>query len=140
VIASAAAHLAELRKIVERLPYECHLHIDEEGVAELMADSDVAISGGGMTSYELACLGVRTLVIPASPVEAQVAEALAQHSEVSVIRGPLDDPEAVIAMQFRALLSGLDVLDPRRGPSVHIDGQGLERVVAAMSSKNDRGA
>jgi spore coat polysaccharide biosynthesis predicted glycosyltransferase SpsG len=102
-----------------------------------MAESDVAISGGGMTSYELACLGVPTLVVPASTVEAQVAEALALHSEVSVIRGPIDDPEALIATQFRALLSGLDVLDPRRGPSAHIDGQGLERVVTAMSSQNN---
>jgi len=42
---------------------QCYVDVDAEMVAELMANSDFAISSGGSTLYELAAFGVPTMVI-----------------------------------------------------------------------------
>jgi spore coat polysaccharide biosynthesis predicted glycosyltransferase SpsG len=48
---------------------------DPSRLPELMATADLAVSAGGMTSYELACLGVPCIVVPVGASQAADAEA-----------------------------------------------------------------
>lgn len=116
-----------LDALLDRLPYECVVHRDLHDPVALMAGCDVAVTAGGMTSFELATLGVPSVIVPSTPLEAEVACVLAQHSEMCVIEA--DDPE-----WEKALLSALGSIgrhsrttDPRV-----FDGGGAGRVVRIM--------
>ena len=116
-----------LDALLERLPYECVVHRDLQDPVALMADCDVAVTAGGMTSFELATLGVPSVIVPSTPLEAEVARVLAQHAEMSVIEA--EDPE-----WERALLSALGSIgrhSRETGPRV-FDGGGAGRVVRVM--------
>jgi len=134
VVSSATGQLGPLQAAASVMRSEWRLHVDESDVAELMAGSDLAVSAGGMTSYELACLGIPALIIPATEIEAAVAEELARWSDIVVIRGPYDDLEDAVREGLEGLLAtvadGADLL----GPAEHLDGRGLERVLDAMES------
>jgi len=53
------------------------LHVQTAHMAELLAAADIAIGGGGATSWERACLGVPSLVIGLADNQIAIAEALA---------------------------------------------------------------
>lgn len=131
-ISNSSARIDALRDVVKGLNYKCLLYVDEPNIAELMVLSDLAVSAGGMTSYELACLGVPTLVIPASPIEANVAKALAAQADVVVMNRPLDDPEAEVFHRISDQKNCLETRATRNGPSRALDGRGTERVLDVM--------
>lgn len=109
------------------LPYECIVHRDLQDPVGLMVDCDVAVTAGGMTSFELATLGVPSVIVPSTPLEAEVARVLAQHAEMRVI-------EADGLEWEDALLSALGSIGQHsNATSRHVfDGDGAGRVVRAM--------
>lgn len=121
-----------LEALLNRLPYECVVHRDLDDPVALMAGCDVAVTAGGMTSFELATLGVPSVIVPSTPLEAEVARVLAEHAEMSVIER--DDPE-----WEKALLSALGSIGrhSRRTASRVFDGGGARRVVKAMEDMTE---
>jgi spore coat polysaccharide biosynthesis predicted glycosyltransferase SpsG len=102
----------------------------------LMPAADVAVSAGGITMFELCCLGVPGIIVCAERFEVQTAARL-------------DREGAVINLGFGAdleaprLVRALNMLinDPVRRQSMSatgrrlIDGRGAERIVALLRSR-----
>lgn len=65
-----------LKAEVENASLPLKLYINTNQMASLMANSDVAITSGGLTSWELAALNVSNIIIPTSERERLTAEYL----------------------------------------------------------------
>ncbi len=106
---------------------------DVSDMAAMMAETDLAIGAGGVTSWERCCMGLPALVIVTAPnqeliakslARAEAAEVLGNHPEVSAegvaaaVQRLADDPSILRAMSEAA--AGV------------CDGLGMERTVAAV--------
>lgn len=98
------------------------------GLLDLAAASDVVVSAAGTTAWELACIGVRTLLVPVvdnqragyrAALELGLAEGL----------GVLDELRSDVGAAARVLDSALAARRPR--PRETVDGEGAARVVEA---------
>ncbi len=129
VVGVACPHVEALTAYCARRPGRA-LHMQTPRLAELLAASDMAIGGGGATSWERACLGVPSLVIGLSDNQLPVAEALARigaHLYLGRIED-LDDSAlraaVAVMLENRGLRSAL-----ARAAFPLTDGRGVERVV-----------
>lgn len=102
-------------------------------MAELMAWADLAISGGGATCWELACMGVPNIIMVLADNQRPMGEGLSQ-AGVSVNLGWYDNVRAV------DIVAALERLMPdpqaRRAMSEAgrslVDGRGVDRVVQVI--------
>jgi UDP-2,4-diacetamido-2,4,6-trideoxy-beta-L-altropyranose hydrolase len=61
VIGSTSSHRAELQQIIKSMSTPINLVIDSENMAELMADSHLAIGAAGTSAWERCALGLPSL-------------------------------------------------------------------------------
>lgn len=62
VMGPAAPWLEDIRRTVEGLPFPTKIFTNVSNMAQLMADSDLAIGAAGATSWERCCLGLPSLL------------------------------------------------------------------------------
>jgi UDP-2,4-diacetamido-2,4,6-trideoxy-beta-L-altropyranose hydrolase len=62
VVGSAFEHATEIQELAQELS-NITLHVGVENMANLMEQSDIAISAGGVTPYELAATGTPSIVV-----------------------------------------------------------------------------
>ena len=63
VLASSAPHLSSVKHVVCSMP-NARLHVSLASLSGLIVKADLAIGAAGTTSWERACLGLPTIVIP----------------------------------------------------------------------------
>ena len=80
VIGAGFDNMPAIIKEVERSIHEIRLHFNVNRMSELMIDSDMAISAGGSTLYELAAAGVPAIVMLQAENQKLVTEAMADES------------------------------------------------------------
>lgn len=112
------------------------LHVQTAHMAELLATADMAIGGGGATSWERACLGVPSLVIGLADNQLAIAEALAS-AGAQLYLGRVEDMDdsslrAALAVllenrQLRAALA--------RTAFTLTDGSGVGRVIRHLLAR-----
>jgi UDP-2,4-diacetamido-2,4,6-trideoxy-beta-L-altropyranose hydrolase len=76
VVGGSNPHLAALQSAICHLPSAISLIVDARNMPELMAWADIAVAAGGTTSWELAFMGVPTLMFVLAENQREVAEAL----------------------------------------------------------------
>jgi spore coat polysaccharide biosynthesis predicted glycosyltransferase SpsG len=127
-------HLADLRETTKQLRSPARLLLAVPDMPELMAWADVAVSASGSTSWELAFMGLPSIMIVLAENQAGIAAALeregvnlnlGEHTQISV--------ERIIA----SLQSLLPDTARRSGMSQHgrnlVDGLGAERIVCLLT-------
>lgn len=104
-----------------------------DDVAAAMGQAEIALSAAGSTCWELACVGLPAVLLPAAPNQEPLAVAMEQHGAAVCAGLPADLTDAGLA-EIIAGLAG----DParratmaRRGPEL-VDGRGARRVVTRM--------
>ena len=113
------------------------LIVDATNMPELMAWADVAVAGGGTTAWEIAFMGLPSLVVVLAENQAASAQRLDEVGAMVCLghTGP-SLPENLGA----ALARLLDSPSIRRSLSGRarelVDGWGTERVTAVMRSKD----
>jgi len=73
VVGAANPYCKSLERSCRSFP-SCRLHRQVENMAELMSESDLAIGGGGSTTWERCCLGLPTVFIATAEHERRVAQ------------------------------------------------------------------
>jgi spore coat polysaccharide biosynthesis predicted glycosyltransferase SpsG len=68
------------------MPTDVRVNVGD--MAQLMADSDLAIGAAGSTSWERCCLGLPTVLVVLADNQQQVAQGLEQAGAVYVLEGP----------------------------------------------------
>jgi UDP-2,4-diacetamido-2,4,6-trideoxy-beta-L-altropyranose hydrolase len=128
-----------LRQRLERASPRCQVLHSVSNMAELMAWADLAITAGGSTCWELACLGLPALILTYSRDQELVAEAM-QTAKAAVWMG---SGVSIREEQLRAALAELAPDDARRSQMSQagrrlVDGRGAERVLSALEEVMDR--
>jgi UDP-2,4-diacetamido-2,4,6-trideoxy-beta-L-altropyranose hydrolase len=125
-------HLAELERAAVGAP-AMRILTAVNDMAELMAEADLAVSGGGGTCWEMAFMGLPTVILILAPNQQRIAEGLGSMG-VSITLGPVSEVSAPLLAEAVDELS-LDVhrreMMTRAGRSL-VDGYGASRVVAAL--------
>jgi spore coat polysaccharide biosynthesis predicted glycosyltransferase SpsG len=101
-------------------------------MAQLMADSDLAIGAAGSTTWERCCLGLPTLMLVLAENQRSAAAALEQSGSVKL----LDSLDAIpiVLRSMLSLVVTTDVLSQLSQKSCLVtDGQGASRVTNVLS-------
>lgn len=76
VVGGLYDNFEELKGLIQQSDINISLYKNTPKMAELMANSDIAITSGGLTSWELASLNVNNIIIPTSERESVTAQYL----------------------------------------------------------------
>jgi RimJ/RimL family protein N-acetyltransferase len=109
-------------------------HVQTSDMAALLVEADLAVGAGGSATWERCALGVPTLGLCLADNQRELLRHAARHGLVYAPQLACNDA-AAIALHLRALLvnPGLRQHLSRNGLD-RVDGNGAQRVVAAMSS------
>ena len=86
VMGSSAPHLESVKFKAMTLPYKTEVRVDVDNMAEVMANSDIAIGAAGSTTWERCCLGLPTIQIVIAKNQLFSAETLAHHNIVKLAK------------------------------------------------------
>jgi len=133
VVGTAAPHRADLENRVLQRP-NTTLHVGLPSLAGLIARADLALGAAGTASWERACLGLPSLVVPVAENQEQGARSM----EVAGVARCLNlqaaaDPVAILQSALLELLDAPEALQAMSEACLHLgDGRGLARLVAAL--------
>jgi UDP-2,4-diacetamido-2,4,6-trideoxy-beta-L-altropyranose hydrolase/UDP-4-amino-4,6-dideoxy-N-acetyl-beta-L-altrosamine N-acetyltransferase len=86
VMGGTAPHLESVKSKAIMLPYKTEVKVDEGNMAEIMANSDIAIGAAGSTTWERCCLGLPTIQIVIAKNQQFLAETLACRNIVKLAK------------------------------------------------------
>lgn len=130
VVGSSNPRRDEIGRLCEALPnaaYYCQV----DNMAELMASADLAIGGGGSTTWERCCLGLPALVAVLADNQAELVRAVAEYGAIV----NLGWADRLAPADYR---HALEAVAPERLARMEqlgielVDGKGRERVVEAL--------
>lgn len=139
VVGTNNPHRDKIIKLVEHRP-NTNLHDFRPHLADLMSKADLAIGGGGMTTWERMCLGLPSLVICVAKNQEPACQALYKAGLINYLGFWTEINSAVLAEKLRVLLKSEEIL---RSQSLAcqslVDGLGAKRVAEVLHpcSRND---
>jgi UDP-2,4-diacetamido-2,4,6-trideoxy-beta-L-altropyranose hydrolase len=137
IIGPANPHEGILRKAIACAQFEAELLVNPPSVPDLMVWADMAVSGAGSTCWELAFMGVPSIVLILAENQASVAEYLMARNAVMNLGFFTECTKERISYACKSLI---DENIARTSLSQHgiglIDGLGSNRVIKSINSKN----
>ncbi|ROV58151.1 UDP-2,4-diacetamido-2,4,6-trideoxy-beta-L-altropyranose hydrolase [Vibrio ponticus] len=124
LLSPRAPHYSEVRRFCCFYTHITH-HDFIEDMASIMLDHDVAIGAPGTTSWERACLGLPSVIIPLADNQREISKQLVKRGAVLLIN--LEDLEEQSANKLEQIIADWDSF-----VSANLelcDGFGVERVV-----------
>ena len=131
VMGPHAPWLAKIQAQASQMPWRTEVLVGVNNMAQLMTESDLAIGGAGLTSWERCCLGLPSIVYPLAKNQASNCQILA-HARASVVMRPIEqlDADEHIQMLEEALSKYQTVAEEMILASADLcDGQGCQRIV-----------
>ena len=125
VMGKTAPHIVRIQDFAKQANFPCHVIVNANNMAELMANADLAIGAAGSTTWERCCLGLPMVLIVLADNQQVIAKALADKNVVKVVTDM-----AALDEQLPRLLS--EIADNykkfSRQSAKLVDGQGAKRV------------
>ena len=131
IMGSTAPHLADIQSLAKTLPWQTEVKINVSNMAELMANSDLAIGAAGGTSWERCCLGLPTLMVVLAENQSKIARALAD-AEAAILLGRENDILGELGNRMNLLLNESILSRMSRAAFSLNDGSGLDLVVSYL--------
>jgi len=131
VMGSAAPWLEPVRVLASSMPWPTEVLVNVSNMAQIMADSDLAIGAAGSTSWERCCLGLPTLLITLAENQRAGAQALHQAGAARWLGGAEAIPYELAAI-LPMLLEGQLMAEMTQAARVLTEGQGAARVLQQM--------
>lgn len=136
VLGPSFSHDRELNEALRAAPRSFTIIKGRDDLSGIMSDSDIAISAGGNTLFELACLGVPAVVVCAELFEVKTAERLGNAGFGINLGFGEDVAEEDIYNTVRNLIADRDLrLKMSRTGHSLIDGSGSRRTVEMILEK-----
>lgn len=140
----------EMLSRMEREHENIHIHCNVADMAELMLAADIAVTAGGSTVYELACLGVPFLCFSCAENQEPLTEYIGGHQVAGFAGAFHRDPKTAaerLSFLFRKLVPDAELRRQYHYSERKItDGQGagriaeeLQRLAAAGEKASDTG-
>jgi UDP-2,4-diacetamido-2,4,6-trideoxy-beta-L-altropyranose hydrolase len=90
VMGGDAPHIDRVKSVAAEMAYATHVVVNPNNMAQLMADSDLAIGAAGSTSWERCHMGLPTLIVVLAANQKPACQAL-QHQQAAISIGqPID--------------------------------------------------
>jgi len=133
VMGVTAPWLVEVRKQAQNMPLLTRVLVGVSDMAQLMADSDLAIGAAGSTSWELCCLGVPNLLVCTAANQRTVITALA--SACATVKLDCAALHSLDCSTFRAQYATLseNLKAYTAAAALVTDGIGVSRVYAELA-------
>lgn len=93
VMGMTAPWLDKVRRQAQGLSWPTSVLVGVKNMAQLMADSDLAIGAAGATSWERCCLGLPTIMLVLADNQHQVAQGLELAGAVQLLKDPEEIPD-----------------------------------------------
>lgn len=137
VVGRAFMHHAELAAAAQGCRGAVRVLHDVTDMPGLIATCDLAISGGGLTLFELCCVGVPTIALTAEPRETTTIARFADGAAIGLGLWTPDDGDTLRDLVVDLLRDG----DRRRALSAvaraRVDGRGLSRFLDEVGVRRD---
>ena len=139
VVGPANPNLERLRQAVQRLAINLQLLTNVTDMPELMVWADLAVSGGGSTSWELAFMGVPNVVLVLAENQRVIAEEMDKTGVVSNLGWYEQVSSSQVAQAMTRLLLSVEARTrmASRGQDL-VDGDGVNRVLMRMRGQGIR--
>lgn len=133
VVGAANPHCHFLEKRMAQVLFKGELLYDVNNMVPLMKWADVAITAGGSTCWELACLGVPLLVIVVADNQKEIAKQLAEHDAAVNLGWAHSLDVEKIANSISAIIAGKsERMKLSANGKLLMDGHGVQRVIWQM--------
>lgn len=135
VMGAAAPALAQVRELARQMPWPTTVLVNISDMALQMAESDLAIGAAGSTSWERCCLGLPTLMVVLAANQKAGAQAL-ETAHAARLIGAVSDIATQLPLAVLELLDATYQIRIQHAASEITDGQGVEKILAAMGAVN----
>ncbi|WP_223473513.1 UDP-2,4-diacetamido-2,4,6-trideoxy-beta-L-altropyranose hydrolase [Pseudomonas sp. BF-B-27] len=134
VMGASAPWINDIRQKAAQLPWPTEVLVNVSDMAQLMANSDLAIGAAGSTSWERCCLGLPSLMVVLADNQRSIAKAL-QDTGASKIIGD-SSSDVTIYELITELVSNTQNLGCMSDAARQVaDGKGTARVVSYLFAK-----
>ena len=121
VMGSSAPHLESVKSKAIMLPYKTEVKVDVDNMAEIMANSDIAIGAAGATTWERCCLGLPTVQIVTADNQMDIAKNLDSINVIQLYdrkRRLSIDIDNISSFTSKMSLASASIVDGRGAPRV----------------------
>jgi spore coat polysaccharide biosynthesis predicted glycosyltransferase SpsG len=127
-----APWLAEVRQLAEEMPWTTTVRVGVDDMAQLMADSDLAIGAAGSTSWERCCLGLPTIMLLLAENQTKVAQELELAGAVKLLKSQ-DQVLTELPVLLDSLVSSPSLRQAMSMTAAGIvDGGGVARIIGYL--------
>lgn len=132
VMGATAPWLADVQQQALTMPWSTRVGVGVNSMAQLMADSDLAIGAAGATSWERCCLGLPTVMLVLAENQSAVAHGLEKTGASIVIRLSNSLVPQLASSISEICNSATNLIRMSQAARTVVNGQGLGAVVAKL--------
>ena len=132
VMGAAAPWLGEVRTQAQDMPWPTRVLVGVSDMAQLMADSDLAIGAAGATSWERCCLGVPTIMLVLADNQRKVAQGLEQWGAAKLINLGQSATRQLRELLLPVIDDPAQLLNMSDCAASVVDGSGVDAVMRQM--------
>jgi UDP-2,4-diacetamido-2,4,6-trideoxy-beta-L-altropyranose hydrolase len=136
VVGANPSHLAEISNIAAQFSQPISVRTDVADMAQVMANSDLAIGAAGSSSWERCCLGLPTLLVILAQNQRLVAEQLAK-ADSALLLGEAADVSTSLPLQLKTISDGKTSIRLSQNSRLLVDGLGTKRINSLLCHWND---
>lgn len=132
VMGTTAPWLAQVQQLAQDMPWPTQVLVGVSNMAQLMADSDLAIGAAGATSWERCCLGLPTVMLVLAMNQQYAAQRLEQVNAVRLLNQD-DHMDQCLSRTIYEVTASVSCLNQIFDCASKVtDGAGAERVAAVL--------
>jgi len=136
IMGLSAPNVDEVNILAASMRYNTQVKVNVSNMAEVMANSDVAIGAAGTTTWERCCLGLPTIMMVLAKNQEYAASILHKNGVVLLVK-PGDAVKTELIKHIRFLENNKSELVILSQNSMNVsDGKGVERVVDSLYGRN----
>ncbi len=134
VMGATAPWLEDVRKQAQDMPWPTRVLVGVSEMAQLMADSDLAIGAAGATSWERCCLGVPTIMLVLAANQLKVAQGLEQAGAAALVAAASSSDYQLAALLGTLTSSPERLRAMSESSAAIVDGIGTRSAIAFLES------
>lgn len=131
---STSPWIGVVKKETEQLPWPAEVKTGVSNMAELMANSDLAIGAAGSTSWERCCLGLPTIMLVIADNQKDIANNLESINAVKVVLNNHNLAQMINKYLYEFIQSPKKLEAISQSSSDVLDGCGTFKVIEKMKS------
>lgn len=133
VLGPDAPWLGEVQALAHEVPLTCRVLVDVPDMADLAVRSDIAIGAAGVAALERCCVGLPSVLVLVAENQRRGALGL-QAAGAAEFLGSVEEIDAKLAPAVEAFFARPRRMAVARAAAALVDGEGVDRVVAALEA------